>query len=473
MAAPPATPLDYVSTVPENPLQILAIARSGGFMQAINATTQTFTTSSVTLSTNPQGIVVTPNNLYAYVTNAGANTVSVVNLGSNSVVATITVGTGPDGIAITPNGLYVYVANNSSNNVSVINTTTNAVVATIAVGTGPQFIGVTPNGLYAYVMCPGSSNGYVIDTATNTVMTTISLPSAPQGIIITPDGKTAYLSSYGSNNLTILNLATNTVTGNITVGSNPEGMGITPNGRYIYVANNGNATVSVVDTSTNAVVNTITVGASGQNYPGNTVLISPDGLYAYIPMGASATVNSGVIPINIATGAVGNIIVVGSHDSGISLAFYQPSTISSVTQPLTNALPTYNRAYFQSLTAFTTTATTATLITGASVPLTPAQSGIVQIEAILRISNNTIGDGVVVGLYSGATSGALTTLLTSETYTQEGLASNEETFVLHYEESNQVIGTASYYSLALNAVTGGTASAKVIKLAAAEYPDHC
>ena len=126
-----------------------------------------------------------------------------------------------------------------------------------------------------------------------------------------------------------------------------------------------------------------------------------------------------------------------------------------------------NRSYQQNLTASTTTSTSATLL-GTSIGFTPKFSGYLVISAVVRANNNTIGDGVTISLYQGSSSGSLTTLLDSETYTQEGLASNSETFVLHYELSSQTVGTETYISLAFNAVTGGTASAKIVSLSVQE-----
>ena len=57
---------------------------------------------------------------FAYVTNLNSNSVSVIDLASNTVTATVTVGSGPFGVAITPNGAFAYVANTGSNSVSVI-----------------------------------------------------------------------------------------------------------------------------------------------------------------------------------------------------------------------------------------------------------------------------------------------------------------------------------------------------------------
>ena len=67
---------------------------------------------------------------FAYVTNSGANTVSVIDIPTNKVVATVPVGFFPSGVAVTPDGKHVYVANFQSNNVSVIDTAANTVVGT-------------------------------------------------------------------------------------------------------------------------------------------------------------------------------------------------------------------------------------------------------------------------------------------------------------------------------------------------------
>ena len=120
-----------------------------------------------------------------------------------------------------------------------------------------------------------------------------------------------------------------------------------------------------------------------------------------------------------------------------------------------------NRAYQQNLSDSTTTSTTATLL-GSAISFTPEFSGYLVISAVVRVSNNTVGDGVNVSLLNGTTS------LDNETYTQEGVASNSHTLVLHYELTGQTIGTALSISLNFNAVTGGTASAKIVSFTIAE-----
>ena len=62
-------------------------------------------------------------------------TVSVINTTDNAVAAsTVTVGASPYGVAVSPDGSRVYVGNSGGvNTVSVIDTGTNTVIATVGV----------------------------------------------------------------------------------------------------------------------------------------------------------------------------------------------------------------------------------------------------------------------------------------------------------------------------------------------------
>jgi YVTN family beta-propeller protein len=101
----------------------------------------------VAVGTNPSAVAITPNGAFAYVTNDGDGTVSVINTATNTVVATVAVQIGPLGLAITSDGAFVYVTNQASSTVSVIDTTTNAVVATVTEPTGslPYGVAITPS----------------------------------------------------------------------------------------------------------------------------------------------------------------------------------------------------------------------------------------------------------------------------------------------------------------------------------------
>ena len=55
----------------------------------------------------------------------------MINTASYTVTAKIAVQANPRGVAITPDGAFAYVSNRIANTVSVVNTATNSVVATV------------------------------------------------------------------------------------------------------------------------------------------------------------------------------------------------------------------------------------------------------------------------------------------------------------------------------------------------------
>ena len=141
---------------------------------------------------------------FAYVTNAGSNSVSRIDTSTNTVVGSqIIVGNSPFGIANTPNGAYAYVTNFIDGTASVIDTSTNTIFGSpITVGSHPVYIAITPNGAHAYVTNFGSNTVSVIDTSTNTIFgSPITVGNNPFGIAINP--KTTPTLTWNPNPTTI------------------------------------------------------------------------------------------------------------------------------------------------------------------------------------------------------------------------------------------------------------------------------
>jgi YVTN family beta-propeller protein len=177
---------------------------------------------------------------FGYITNVGDNTVSVIDVASNAVVATIPVGGVPDGVAITPDGTNAYVTNAFDNDVSVIDIASNTVVTTIPVGSLPDGIAMTSGGTHAqyddtrrhpslaYVTNGADNTVSVIDTASNTVMTTIQVGQSPNAVSITPDGAYAYVTNQLDDSVSVLDTSSNTVVSTIPGFILPAGVAITP-----------------------------------------------------------------------------------------------------------------------------------------------------------------------------------------------------------------------------------------------------
>lgn len=270
-------------------------------------------------------------------------TVSVNASGSKTccsrIIATIEVGDTPAGIAITPDGSFAYVANNNNDGivggdtVSVIDLCTNTVVATISDASfaEPYTVTINADGTKAYITNSNSTTITIIDIATNTVTGTIGGFDGPSGMVITPDGLTAYVNNYGGpsgvgsgngTTVNIVNLTTNTIVGTITVGLAPAALAITPNGAFVYSinyvdGNPGTGTISIIQTSSNTVIGTIP-GFSGPF----GIAITPDGAFAYVTNFGSnnfSPVGTTVSVVDLSKNAVSKVIKLGTQPSGVAI----------------------------------------------------------------------------------------------------------------------------------------------------------
>jgi len=110
---------------------------------------------------------------FAYVSNALSNTISVIDLATNTVVASIpSGGVNANSLDVNPNGKLLYVGNLQSNNVTVFDTKTRTQIASIPVTT-PIDEDITTNGRFVYVSSEANNTLVAIDTRTNQPVATI------------------------------------------------------------------------------------------------------------------------------------------------------------------------------------------------------------------------------------------------------------------------------------------------------------
>ena len=239
-------------------------------------------TSSAPTGDGPISVTVHPSRRFAYVTNAGSNTVSGV--APNSVaVYRLDVVTGeisgpidskpanghPIAAVVHPTGQFVYVVNEVRfgapvGNVSVfsIDATTGALSAPVttadSAGAPATAIAFSPTGEFAYVTYlhavstpPGNNywdtvKAYSVDHSTGALVGPIA--SAPTGdnpwaIVVTPGGHYAYVASL-SNQGSVAELSsysldaqsgTVTFRNSTSVQSQPASLAMDPEGRFLYV----------------------------------------------------------------------------------------------------------------------------------------------------------------------------------------------------------------------------------------------
>ena len=193
-----------------------------------------------------------------WVSNKPGNSISRLDIRSNTVTATVTVGQKPcSGIAYGFGSLWV--PNCGDKTVSRVDTSTNRVVATIPVGPSDSEGGIACSRNAAWMTTGDGSKLVRIDPKTNTVVAEVTVPV---GSFTTDFGEGAvWVSGTSSSVLTRVDPETNAVTDTIPVGPNPRFL--TVGEGYVWTLNQGDGTVSKVDPKSRKVVATIAAGIPG------------------------------------------------------------------------------------------------------------------------------------------------------------------------------------------------------------------
>jgi YVTN family beta-propeller protein len=199
----------------------------------------------------------------AYVGNFKDNTVSVIDTGTGSVIATLPVASGPHGMTQTPDGRTVYVSGENSSEVSVIDTAANRVTRAIDVGKTPHGLAMTPDGRTLLVGVYGEDRIAFVDTTTNAMFASVAV-AKPHTIAVRPDGQVAYIASQepGKFALVVVDLAARSVSRTIALDKPPRDPEFSADGRALYFTLAGINAVQVLDPASDKVVAQIPTGAS-------------------------------------------------------------------------------------------------------------------------------------------------------------------------------------------------------------------
>ena len=241
-----------------------AAMKSGGEVWVIDTESHAVV-AKIQVGKHPAHVVLTPDGRFAYVTNAGEDTVSVVDTGTRRVAATIPVGAYPHGIRISPDGQEAYVANLKGGTVSVIDLREKKEVAQIPVGKGPAQTGFAADGRLAFVSLSQENKVALIDPAARKVLKKVSVGTVPIQVYATPDGRTLLVANQGTkqkpgNTVSVIDLMGGKVVNTVRTGPGAHGVVVDREGRYAYVSNIYENSVSVLDVKSAKVVTSVRVG---------------------------------------------------------------------------------------------------------------------------------------------------------------------------------------------------------------------
>ena len=158
----------------------------------------------------------------------------------------------PGGVALSQDGKSAYALLNQNDTLTQIDLTTDTQGEQIRVGNAPHSILIDSKGTTAYVSNEGGRAATEADFQIWSAGTEIVADSVVGAAI--------------TGTVSVVDLPSMTVTANISTGLHPTGMAFY--GRYLLVANTYSDTISVIDTATNVVARTINlalpIGVPGQ-----------------------------------------------------------------------------------------------------------------------------------------------------------------------------------------------------------------
>lgn len=187
------------------------------------------------ISTDQAGshmLVVSPDRRYAYVANAIAGTVGVLDLDRGEKITDIAVGGNPEGIAITADGTQLWVGDNSRAHVRVVDIASRQIIDTLPTDPVAIRVAISPDGRTAVTSNIGVGTLSVFDVATRTPLRTIKVSGDRAAMQVTiafsRDGRRLFVAETGRDTIAEVDLAEGKVLRRIAAGKNGDGLGLAP-----------------------------------------------------------------------------------------------------------------------------------------------------------------------------------------------------------------------------------------------------
>jgi YVTN family beta-propeller protein len=227
-----------------------------GRVWVIDAATRHPVGRAVAVGHGAANVAVSRDGRYAYVSNAGDDSVSVISTPERATVGDpVRVGAQPTSLRLA--GSRLLVVNAGSHDVSVLDTTTNEVTGTrIPLGHDPGAVTFTQDGTRAYVASGKQGDIACLDTATGkATCPTMLLGEEVQALAVSPDGTRLYATSISNDgsgvqdHLSIFDTGTGLRRADpIPLDAGPQfSITVSHDGNRVYVPNFFGESISVID----------------------------------------------------------------------------------------------------------------------------------------------------------------------------------------------------------------------------------
>ncbi len=207
----------------------------------------------------PSALAIDEASRKAYVAATLSDSLSVLDLNSQTIAAPIPLGSLPTGLAWDGFARRLYSANFVADAVSVLDPASRSVVASWPCGAAPWALAVDPVLQRLYTLNSGENALAIAGAADGAIRRKIPLGGVEAGVVAVSAGTHRVYVTSGSvnnNNLTVLDGLASEVVATVRVGERPVGIAIDETSGRIYVASQQGGTISVIDAGSNQVIDT-------------------------------------------------------------------------------------------------------------------------------------------------------------------------------------------------------------------------
>jgi YVTN family beta-propeller protein len=171
----------------------------------------------------PHNIAVHPNGRIAYVGSQtpGKFALAIIDLNDRKLKGTVPLEKTPRGLEFGPQGKYLYITQAGVESVIVVDPASNKIISQIEVGVSPHYANFTSDGKRGLTVVQGPSLLAIFNPQTNNLEKSIKVGSRPHWVAGDPAGKIALTTNEDSNDVSIVELESGAVT-TIPVGNAPR-----------------------------------------------------------------------------------------------------------------------------------------------------------------------------------------------------------------------------------------------------------
>jgi YVTN family beta-propeller protein len=241
-----------------------------------------------------------------YVTNERGGDVTVIDTGTNKVIATIPVGKRPRGIHLSADGKTAYVALSGSpisgpgapkvelpvdrkaDGIGVIDTAAGKLTTVLPSGVDPEQFSLSKDESLMYISNEDANAITVLDIRKRMPIRVLPVGHEPEGVTTGPDGREVYTTSETTNEIHIIETETNTISAHLKTEERPRSVAFLPDGTKAYVTCESGGAICVIDVKKREIIKKLM--PAGKNVRPMGAVVGPDGKNVYITTGRGQTV---------------------------------------------------------------------------------------------------------------------------------------------------------------------------------------